>query len=87
MNIIVHIDQLVLDGVPVAPHERSLLQAAIQAELTRLLSEGGISEMLQAGGAVPAIAGGSIELGAGQQSDKLGQSIAQAAYSGIGTKA
>jgi hypothetical protein len=38
MNISVHIERLVLDGLFVSHGQRPLLQAAVEAELTRLLT-------------------------------------------------
>ena len=42
MNILVHIDRLVLEGFELAPAQRRHLQAALQAELGDLLSSGGL---------------------------------------------
>jgi hypothetical protein len=86
MKIVVQIDRLVLDGLTVAPHEHALLQAAIEAELSRLLTDGGIASGLLAGGATPSIAGGALAAGVDQQAAPLGEGIARAVYAGIGGK-
>ena len=83
MNIQVHIERLILDGLPMAHAGRPLLQAAVQAELARLLAEGGISPALQGGGARPWLPAGRIER-ADASPAGLGGQIAQAVYEGIG---
>ncbi len=42
MNINLHIERLVLDGITLSPGESPLLKAAVEAELTRLLMSGGV---------------------------------------------
>jgi hypothetical protein len=84
MNIQVHIERLILDGVAVAPGERSRLQAAVEGELARRLAEGGLAPALLGGGAVPAVQAGNIQLAGEPDTVGLGQQIARAAYGGIG---
>jgi hypothetical protein len=84
MNVTLHIEKLILDGLDVRPGDRQHLQAAVEAELTRLLGEGGIAAGLAEGGAVPAVRGGSIQTGGGGGAAGLGSQIAQAVYGGIG---
>ena len=84
MNINVHIERLILDGVPIAPSEGRVLQAAVEAEVSRLLGEGGLAAALQSGGALPLVKGHSIQLASDSNPTQLGQQIAQAVYSGIG---
>lgn len=42
MNIHLHIERLVLDGVDVPGHRQAALQAALVSELSRLLAVGGL---------------------------------------------
>jgi hypothetical protein len=84
MNVNLHIDTLVLEGVEVAWHERGALRAAVEGELARLLTEGGVSADFVQGGAVRAVRGGTVQLSEGGRPDGLGQQIAQAVYGGIG---
>jgi hypothetical protein len=42
MDIKLHIEQLVLNGLPITPSQKPLVKAAAEAELTRLVTEGGI---------------------------------------------
>lgn len=80
----VHIERLILEGIPLEPAQRPLLQAAVEAELARLLAEGGLAAGFLSGGAVPAVRAGAIELGSTQGPVQLGQQIARAVYGGIG---
>jgi hypothetical protein len=84
MNIHLHIERVVLDGVPV-DQPRSL-RKALERELTSRLTEGGLSPDLRSGGAMPHVRGGAIELGQGSPSARLGTQIAGAVYRGIGAR-
>ncbi|GAC1347448.1 MAG: hypothetical protein NVSMB27_12890 [Ktedonobacteraceae bacterium] len=84
MNINVYIERLILDGLPIAHRERPMLQAAVEAELARLLTNDGLAPGLQTGAMVPHIPGGSIQLTADGNPGVLGEQIAQAVYGGIG---
>ena len=84
MNTNVHIERLVLDGIDVPYHQQPLLQAAVEAELARLLAAGGVAPGLRAGGALSHVPGGTIDLAEDRGPAHLGQQIAQAVYGGIG---
>jgi hypothetical protein len=88
MKINLHIDRLILDGVNIRPGQRHLLQASVEAELARLLMEGGISPNLTNGGAVPGVPAKAIQLGSQKElsnsSVQIGRQIAQSVYGGIG---
>lgn len=84
MNISVHIERLILDGLPIAQRDRAPLQASIEAELERLLTEGTLSIDLRAPGTTPRLTGGAIELIGDEEPPLLGKHIAQAIYGGIG---
>ena len=85
-NINLHIERLILDGVPLSHGQRPLVQAAVEAELARLLTSGGLSAELQSGGALRHVPGGNIQLSSDGNPHRLGQQIAHAVYSGIGGK-
>ncbi len=84
MKINVHIERLVLEGVPV-DHPR-VLQHALEQELTQRLVRGRLPSELHRGAAVPYASGGAIEIGKGLSTAKLGSRLADAAYRGIGGK-
>jgi hypothetical protein len=83
MNINLHIERLVLDGIPLSPGERPLLQAAVKAELTRLLARGGLSDALQSGGALYNVRSPGIQLANEGSPLQLGEQIAGAVYGGL----
>lgn len=83
MNINLHIERLVLDGVSIEPHQRPLLQEALQNELVRLLAERGLSSSIAHGLAIPRLTASGIQL-TGNNPTQLGQQIARSVYGGIG---
>jgi hypothetical protein len=83
MNLRIHIDRLVLHGLPVSRASGALVQANVEAELARLFVEGGLAPGLLSAGAIPSVTGGAISLAASDRPVMLGQKIAQAVYGGI----
>ncbi len=83
MNVELHIDRLVLDGIDLDHAGRPVLQAAVEAELSRLLAAGGLGA-LAAGGAVPSVRAEGIQLSGDGNPAQLGRQIAGAVYGGIG---
>ncbi len=84
MKINVQIERLILDGINVAPHQRPLLQAAVESELARLLAADGLNQELATGVAVPSMGAATMQLPGDANPARLGQEIAQAVYWGIG---
>ncbi|KYC37276.1 hypothetical protein WA1_47535 [Scytonema hofmannii PCC 7110] len=85
MNIHINIERLILDGVTVSHAQRPLLQAALEKELGRLLATGGLGAEFLAGGAVPSVSAGNIQITPDSNYTQMGQQIAQAVYRGIGS--
>jgi hypothetical protein len=83
LRIQLHIDRLVLDGLPVDWTSGPAIKAAVEAELTRLLSKGGLAPELASGIVVPALRGGSINVADKVEPAALGRDIAGAVYGGI----
>ncbi len=79
----VHIEQLVLDGLPVERSQGPLVQAAVEAELSRLMSEGGLAPELSSGGAVPSVRA-DVAKSVGGSPAQIGRKVARAIYEGIG---
>jgi len=78
----VHIERLVLDGLPVILAQGPLVQSAVEAELGRLLSEGGLGPELASGGAVPSVRADGIN-SAGKSPAQIGRQIARSVYGGM----
>jgi hypothetical protein len=82
LDIHLHIDRLVLEGVTLPPGGGAAVGAALEAELGRLLAAGGLAEGWQAGAAVPRLAAGPVSLTSNPEN--LGAGIARAVYGGLG---
>jgi hypothetical protein len=90
MDIHLHIERLILDGLPLPLEGQAVLQAALEAELARLLVAGGLPgagelpETWRSGRAIPYLRAGGIRLGSESGPEQLGQQIAQAVYESVG---
>jgi hypothetical protein len=80
MNIHVHIERLILEGLPVTSSQGVLVQAAVERELTRLLTAGMLTVT---GGALPSVQGGDVRLSPQASPRQLGQQIGRAIHDGI----
>jgi len=84
VTIRVQIDRLVLDGLPIDPRQAKLVQRAVEAELGRLFTAGGVGPGLAGGGAVDRLAGGTVQVGGTADPGRLGREIARAVYGSVG---
>lgn len=80
-SIELHIEELLLHGLPLARGQRSDVQAAVETELVRLLTEQGLNRSVA--GATPHLSAGFIQLTRNDQPTHLGHQIAQAIYGGL----
>jgi hypothetical protein len=83
MNIHLRIEQLILEGLDFPPGQQHLIQASVEAELTRLLMVGELSPSLTQGTALPRVPTSGIQL-TSDNPTQIGQQIAQSLYLGIG---
>jgi hypothetical protein len=83
MNINLHIERLILHGLPASHAQGPVIGAAVQTELTRLLRNGGPGLDLQSNAAWPAMPVSTVQLASGEPA-QVGQQIAHAVYQGIG---
>lgn len=84
MNVTVHIERLIITGLPLTDGDGDTLRTAVAAELTRLIVEGGIAPALREGGSLASLRGGQFRAAAGAVPARLGVGIANALYGGIG---
>ena len=84
MNVRLHIERLVFDGLPVSDASLPHVQAAIVAELTELIAHGGVAVGLTGNHDVPSLRAGDLQMAAGIDDAGLGRQIAGALYEGIG---
>lgn len=86
MDVRLHIEHLVVDGYPMTPAQRTAFTGAAEAELTRLISAGGLSEAVAAGICVPALDGGRVHPASPFHPVSFGKEVARALYAGIGRR-
>ncbi len=86
MHINLHIERLILEGLPIERSQAALVQAAVEAELSQLLASSGLSATLLAGGTLPRLSVPTIALRGTESPAQIGAQIAQAVYGGIGNE-
>ena len=82
MKINVHIERIVIDGLPVDRHTGPVIRRAIQRELTRLLTEDS-SAHLPTSSAAEAVRTAPITIGLQAKPHTIGKSIARAIHGGM----
>ena len=83
MNINLHIEELVLDGIDITPEQRSQLAIALRSELARLIATEGVTPSLQMGGWCDQLSAGNLHYSLSQSPKVMGQRIAQSVYRGL----
>lgn len=83
MNISVHIERLILDGLPIGPGQGALAQAAVEAEMARLLAAGGLATNMESDAALSSISAGTIHLTTESRPSQLGRQIAATIYGAL----
>jgi hypothetical protein len=83
MNLHLHIDELVLHGF--APSDRGLIAEALQSQLTRLFTEGGVPPALAGGGTAERLSAGAFHTAASARPETTGARIARAVYGRLAT--
>jgi hypothetical protein len=86
VKINLHIDRLVLDGIPVARIDSGRVRAAVERELTRLLASGGLDRELKSGAAIPSLHAEKIRIDKLSRPDDVGRAIARSVHGKIGGK-
>ena len=81
-----HIERLIVEGSPMTSRQRWELQAAVESELARLFSTGGLNPELRGGGAVERVRGGRARLAPEKGPRHAGVEIARAVHHGIGSQ-
>lgn len=80
MNINLHIERLVLDGLPLEARDGALAQTAVTAELLQLLSENGIPAGLQTGFNRAHIPAPALDLKPALNTQEIGTQIGKSIY-------
>ena len=84
-SVSLHIERLVIEGVPLSMGQAAQLERAVQHELTRLLQREGIGPSLH-GGAVPALSAPAIHISSPFQPVRLGRQIAHSVHQSLTRK-
>jgi len=84
MNINLHIERLVLDGIAVEPHQRADLKASVEAALSQQLVSQDIGSTMQSNNNRKSVRGESISIDNISTPSSLGHQIGNAVYRGIG---
>lgn len=84
MNINLHIERLILDGLPLEARDGAILRAAVEVELARLLTENNVAANWQTGGATPSVRADAIQLTAESSPTQIGRQIAGSIYGSTG---
>jgi hypothetical protein len=83
MSIHLHIDRLVLDGFDLQAGQGPALQAALQAEVGRLLAEQGLGDGFRQGGAMAYVRGAELQPPAAPGPAPLGRQIGAALHQSL----
>ena len=81
-NVELHIGELILRGLPYGQRDR--VAAAVEAELKRLLEEGGLPPSLAGGGTLPQVRVDDLRLAPGARPGAVGEQIAGSIYGSLG---
>lgn len=84
MNVHLHIERLVLDGFALDAADGPAVQAAVQAEVSRLLAEQGLGEGFRQGGALAYVRGADLQPPAAPGAGALGREIGAAVHRSLG---
>ena len=79
-DIHLHIERLVLDGFALDAAQGPALQAAVQAEVSRLLAEQGLGSGFRQGGALAYVRGPDLQLPPEPHPEPLGRQIGGAIH-------
>jgi hypothetical protein len=71
-------------GLPIGAGQGALVEAAVEAELARLLVQSGITPSLQSDSAVPSVRVDAIQLTAQSTPAQMGRQITHSVYAGMG---
>lgn len=84
MKVNLHIERLVLEGLPITALQGTRVQTAMECELVRMLVDGGLPKQWRAGGAVPHMPEQQFGLTPNEPPEAIGQHIARSVHRGIG---
>ena len=84
MNINLHIERLILEGLPLDGSKGVHVQKSVERELTTLLANGELHDALRSGGNLFRMQTSGIHVSKETSPADLGEQIAGAVYGGLG---
>lgn len=84
MNVHVHIERVMLDGVPFGGADQAILARALSGELRRLIEARGIPPALMSAGAIPRLRSAPASMPVAPGPTAAGCSMARAVYASFG---
>lgn len=84
-EISLHIERLVLDGFGYSLYERGELRNALQRQLTALIAQGGLGNLVE-GGMVPALRAEGIQIRAASRPTQVGAMVAGSIFNSLNQK-
>ena len=85
MNVNLHIERLVLEGLTLSGHDAARVEQAVQAELTRLFAHNEAAASSLASAAVPSVKAAPFHMCRADDPPRLGSAIAQSVHGAIVT--
>jgi hypothetical protein len=83
MNVNLHIERLVLEGLSLDSRGGALVQEAVQTELARLLAEGEPALRSFASTAMPSVKGAPVNASPAESPPRLGSAIARSIHGAL----
>jgi len=84
VNVHLHIDRVVLDGVSIAAADRAQFRVAVERELAGLLRRGGIAHEVEAASSLASVRATPISIAPAASAADVGRSVASSVFRGIG---
>jgi hypothetical protein len=84
VKVSVHIERLILEGLPVSRIQGGQVQASLKRELGRLLATRGLAHELRGGMALPSVSAAGIEFPPESHPAGLGRQVARVVHGAIG---
>jgi hypothetical protein len=84
VNVNLHIERLILDGLPISSLQGAAVRSALERELARVLAQDGLPGQGGAGGAVPRLPVQQFTLALGDRPAAIGRHIARSLHRGMG---
>jgi len=84
MRIVVNIERVVLEGLPVTAAEAARIRVAAEGELQRLFAVGEVPARLRSSWATPGLAAPALTIASGAAPEAIGMQIARCVHAGLG---